>query len=276
MVIAKNVPCGIQEIEACLIQNTVSEKPVIRMSYERLVNHRKIWKRKKILRRIYREWYTLLMAHAREGNIVELGSGAGHLAEQYSGILSSDIIPCPWINIVCDATSMPFKEESIHSLMLIDVLHHLGDIQSFFREVERVLKINGRLIMLEPYISPLSFFIYRCFHQEPVVFNVDVFAKRSSDIQNHKKEPFDSNSAIPTILFKREEKRFKVEYPRLQIIKKDLLTFFLYPLSGGIKHRSFIPNWSFSIIGFIEKLMRPVAKLFAFRIFIVIEKTNRG
>lgn len=244
------------------------------MLYEKLKEHKEIWKKKEIIRRIYLDWYKLIMTHKREGRIVELGSGIGNLSEYYPEIISSDIIPCPWLDIVFNATAMPFEEEGIDTLIMIDLLHHLIDVDSFFTEVDRVLKNKGRLIMLEPYISPISFFIYSYLHQEPLVLNIDVFAKRSTDIQNHRKEPFDSNSAIPTILFWREEKRFREKYPRLRIVEKDLLAFLLYPLSGGFEHRSLVPVWGFSIVSFIEKLMRPLVKLIAFRTFVMIEKED--
>jgi SAM-dependent methyltransferase len=242
------------------------------MSYNKLREHREVWKKKEILRRIYLDWYKLIMAYAKEGKIVELGSGSGNLSEYYPDIISSDIIPCPWLDIAFDVTRMPFKEESIDTLIMIDLLHHLEDVSSFFEEVERVLKDKGRLIMLEPYISPFSFLIYNYLHQESVIFNIDVFAQRSRKDQDYKKDPFEANSAVPTIIFWREPEQFSKRYPQLRIMKKSLLSFLLYPLSGGFEHRSLIPMCGVGIVRLIERLMSPLAKLLAFRTFIAIEK----
>jgi len=242
------------------------------MSYAKLKERGKIWKEKEIIRWIYLDWYKLIMDNVKDGKIVELGSGSGNFSQYYPNIISSDIIHCPWLEMTFDAASTPFKEESIDSLIMVDLLHHLEDLNLFFTEVDRVLKDKGRLIMIEPYISPFSFLIYHFLHQEQVVLNAKIFSKKTNISQGHKKDPFVANSAIPTILFWKKRKQFQRKYPRLKVIEKKLFSFLLYPLSGGFEHRSLIPMWWAGILNLIERLMSPLAKLLAFRTLIVIEK----
>ena len=80
------------------------------------------------------------------------------------------------------------------------------------------------------------------------------------------------NSAIPTILFSKEVNRFHKEFPNFKVIKKELLTFISYPLSGGFDRRSFVSDGILKYMYFIENLFKPFKLFFAFRTFIIIEK----
>ena len=244
------------------------------MSYEILKRHREIWQKKKVLRDIYHDWYRLIIENMADNRpALEIGSGGGNFKEFFPEVISSDYLFCEWIDLSLDAHTLPFRTESLGNIIFIDVLHHLANPVHFFSEAQRVLQNNGRIIMLEPYMSPCSYIIYNYFHQEDVDFEIDVWNKRIAS--NNKKPAFDGNSAIPTLMFSKEIERFHKEFPGLKVIKKDLLTFILYPLSGGFDRKSIVPAGMVKHIGFIEKIIRPFGLFFAFRIFIVIEKSKK-
>jgi len=241
------------------------------MSYEILKRHREIWQKKTVLRDIYHDWYRLIIENMADNRpVLEIGSGGGNFKEFFPDVISSDFIFCEWIDLNLDAHVLPFRKDSLGNIIFIDVLHHLANPVLFLSEAQRVLQNNGRLIMLEPHISPFSYIIYNYFHQEDVDFKVDVF-RDNGDLKN-KKAAFDGNSAIPTIMFSKEINKFQKEFPNLKVIKKELLTFILYPLSGGFDRKSFVPAGMIKYIGFIEKLLRPFGRIFALRTFVVIEK----
>ena len=244
------------------------------MSYEILKRHREIWQKKKVLRDIYHDWYRLIIENmANNKPVLEIGSGGGNFKEFFPDVISSDFVFCEWIDLSLDAHTLPFRTDSLGNIIFIDVLHHLANPVLFLSEAQRVLQNNGRLIMLEPYISPFSYIIYNYFHQEEVDFKIDVWNKRIAS--NNKKKAFDGNSAIPTIMFSKEIKRFREEFPNLQVIKKELLTFIFYPLSGGFDHKNFIPPFSVQYLNLIERILQPFGRIFAFRNFIVIEKGKK-
>jgi SAM-dependent methyltransferase len=241
------------------------------MSYDILKNHREIWQTKKVLRDIYHDWYRLItenMAYNRP--VLEIGSGGGNFKEFFPDLISSDFIFCEWVDLNLDAHALPFRQNSLGNIIFIDVLHHLESPVLFLSEAQRVLQNNGRLIMLEPYISPVSYIIYNYFHQENVDFKFDIWNRRN--VSKHKKAAFDGNSAIPTVIFSKEIEKFHKEFPDLKVIKKEQIAFILYPLSGGFDRKSFVPADMVKYFGFIEKIFKPFRSLFAFRILVVIEK----
>src|SRR4029453_1026106 len=133
-----------------------------------LAEHRRIWHRKSTLRRIYRdEFFARLISSCRKHGVsVEVGGGPGLLKEMLPTLISTDVVFCPWLNAVADAQCLPFKSNSISNLMGLDILHHLEKAMKFLQEAERILVPGGRLILVEPWVTPFSYLIYRYLHRE--------------------------------------------------------------------------------------------------------------
>ena len=63
------------------------------------------------------------------------------------------------------------------------------------------------------------------------------------------KNPYDSNQAIPTILFKRDSKLFLETVKGFKINSSNWLSLFAYPLSGGFKSWSLLPSkWVHAVL----------------------------
>lgn len=200
---------------------------------------------------------------------MELGGGSGNLKEFFPKALSTDVVFAPWLDAVLDAHNLPFKFESLDSIVLFDVLHHLQAPALFFHEAERVLRPGGRIIFMEPYVSWASFFIYRFFHQEGMKWQVNPLEE---DRLSKSKAPFFGNQAIPTLLFKKYMRRFVESFPRLKVTKKEKMDSLIYPLSGGFHHPSICPAFLRPSLESLEKLLRPLNSILAFRLFAVIQK----
>ncbi len=241
------------------------------MSYEILKKHRRVWEKKKVLQRIYHNWYKLIIRNmAAQEPTLEIGGGGGNFKEFFPDLISSDYTFCPWLDLNLDAHDLPFRSGSLGNIVIIDVLHHLAGPVVFIKEAQRVLKPNGRLIMLEPCISPLSFLIYNFFHQEDVDFSFDVFSEEMWCAEEEKK-PFDGNMAIPSRMFLREPEKFRKLFSEFEIIRTNYSDYFVYPLSGGFEHPSLIPLFSLSFLRGVEKFIQPLGSFFAFRLLIVLE-----
>lgn len=236
----------------------------------RLLKHQKVWKQKKILRTIYRQWYEEIIKDLRQGSgkTIEIGSGTGNFKEFMPSCISSDVEKCSWLDMCFDAHHIPFPNNSISNLVMIDVFHHLENPLGFLKEATRVLKPGGRLIMNEPYPSIFSLIIYKRFHPEQFLMNIDYFKYSLK-----KSDPWESNQAIPYLFFfKQKLKLMTVLGNQINIKKIKRMSFFSYPASGGFEHKSYISNSLLPILNLLEKLLSPFAKFLAFRCYIVLEK----
>jgi len=220
--------------------------------------HRNIWRNKKILQKIYFEWYKKIVKDMKEGKTLEIGSGSGNFKEFKKDIITSDICKKPWIDKCFDAHNIPFKNQSLDNIVMIDVLHHLQSPMKFLKEAERVLVKGGKIIMVEPYPSFFSLQIYRKFHPEPFIMN------ENSEVPNQ---------AFPYLIFYKNLGKFnKILGSKFIILKKEEFSFLLYPLSGGFEHRQLFPDKLFKFLQIFEIILKPFRKLLAFRCYIVLEK----
>ena len=239
-----------------------------------LNKHREIWKSKKMLRDIYTEWYIKIINNLSDvpGKTLELGSGTGNLKEYKTDIITSDIDPHPWLDMIFDAHKIPLKNNQLSNIVMVDVLHHLENPVNFFFEAYRVLKKGGRIIMVEPYPSPFASLIYKLFHPEPFIFNIDYFNKTKN---KNTKKPWEANQAIPYLLFFKQLNKFNKTFSKnFEIVSREKFSFILYPLSGGFENRQIISNKLIPVAQRLEKLLIPLKDILAFRCFIVLEKIN--
>jgi SAM-dependent methyltransferase len=241
------------------------------MSNEILRQHQTVWEQKPILRLLYTEWYKEIVSWLRPGRSLEVGGGTGNLKEFFPGVLCTDVVRLPWLDAVADAQFLPFDANSLTNIVLFDTLHHIENVRLFFDEALRTLQPSGRLVIMDPYMSALSWPIYRFLHPEPVDFGKDPLSLRPPMAF---RRPFDSNQAVATIIFERSFDRFRHQYPRFEKLHHRRLAFFAYPLSGGFDHPSLLPMWSIRPMLTLERAVRFLNRLFAFRLLVVLEKNT--
>jgi SAM-dependent methyltransferase len=231
---------------------------------------KKLIRQKKFLEKIYQEWYGLIRTELLTSTscVLELGSGAGFLIEFIPNLIRTEIFYITEMDAILDAGKMPLKNKSLSAIVMSDVFHHLPKPRDFLNEVIRVLPKGGKVVMIEPWVSRWSRWVYPHFHHEP--FNPDV-----------KKWEFPSagplsgsNQALPWIIFERDREMFEDEFPELLIKKIQPLMPFRYLVSGGVSLRSFMPGWSFGFWHWMEKLITRKIELWAMFALIVIEKVD--
>jgi SAM-dependent methyltransferase len=237
-----------------------------------LISQRKTWDERPLLRKIYRRWYVLIAKELAptEKVTVELGCGIGTFKEWYPAAVATDVLPTPWTEQVVDAEMLCFRDETVGNLVLIDVLHHLPNPKLFFAEAQRVLTPRGRLILLEPYCSPLSGLAYRLFHHERTDKREDPFAHHPQSTS----DPFDSNQALPTLLFWRHLKEFQERYKHLVVLRRRRLAILEYPLSGGFSKRPLLPPALSRPVRRLDDLLHFLSPVAAFRCLVTIEKSQ--
>jgi SAM-dependent methyltransferase len=242
----------------------------------RFEEHRRAWRSNRALRTCYRDWYGLIRANlppAELGPWVEIGSGPGLAKEFIPEMLLTDIVQAPWHDRQALAEALPFEPATVGALVLFDVLHHVAVPPIFFAEAERVLRPGGRIVLVEPYVSPLSNVVYNRFHEEPAILSVDPLALPAA-APDAAKDPFTSNQAIPTLLFARDgARRFRKMFPNLAVTRVRRFAGLAYPATGGFNRRAFLPFPLWRALYFFESLLPELAfRLFGFRMLTVIEK----
>lgn len=241
----------------------------------RLLSYRDVWNTKKVLRRLYHSYYELIAKQLNQGVTLEIGGGCGNIKD-YLGtqVVSIDIQYSSNLDMVADAQFLPFKKAVFNNIVLFDVLHHLQNTDLFFNEAQRVLKPGGRVIMIEPGITPLSYIFYKYFHEEPVDMKDNSFWQTQA-LAKLEKDPYDSNQAIPTLLFKKHMAAFKKCYPCLRPITVSWLSLWAFPLSGGYKRWSLIPAIMIKPLLAVEKVVMPLlGRVCAFRLFVILERES--
>lgn len=241
------------------------------MTLEILQKHRQVWEKKRILQRIYQAWYDqILRERSMAGPTLEIGGGGGNFKSCCPDLISSDYTFCPWLDVNLDGHNLPFRDATLGNIVMIDVLHHLAEPLLFIEEAGRVLHGGGRLILLEPAITPGSYPIYKFLHPEDVDCSYDVFSAVPW-ASKEDKQPFEGNMAIPTRMFFRNCEKFRKKFRNFQVIKKKYSDYIIYPLSGGFDHSCVIPECSLPFLSCLEKVLSPIGFIFAFRILVVLE-----
>jgi len=236
--------------------------------------HRRVWQRKPALRAVYQDLFRRLDDQCADGPVLEVGGGSGNYKDWNPQALTIDIQALPWVNVVADAHRLPFSDQSFQSIIMLDTLHHLERPRVFFEDALRVLRPAGRVVLVEPMISPLSYFFYKFFHAEPVDMGEDPLAYKMPEAG---RDPFDSNQAIPTLLFRRGRREFETVFPGFTVRQCRGFSLFAYPLSGGFQPWSLLPAFLAPGLQRLEKALEGLlAPLIGFRMLVVIEKDKAG
>lgn len=203
---------------------------------------------KPFLRKLYEEWYQrIAICFPTGAQVLEIGSGAGFLKSLMPDLITSELFPTPSVELVIDAQSITLSDASLDGIVMTDVLHHLPDCTSFFREATRVIRVGGHIVMIEPWNTPWSRLVYTQLHHEPFEPNAPEWRIPPSGPLSG------ANGALPWIIFHRDRSIFDQRHPNLRIERITPIMPFAYLLSGGVSLRSILPGWMYWFIRFLEQ-----------------------
>jgi SAM-dependent methyltransferase len=243
---------------------------------QQLLRHRRVWEQKPILRRVYHdEFFTRLLSSRKAGGIsVEVGAGPGFFKQVAPDILATDLIWCPWLDAVADAQRLPFRSRSITNVFGLDMLHHLATPMTFLTEVSRILIPGGRLILVEPWITPFSYFIFRFMHQERCDLSETPWLLKAPG-GTPEKMAFDGNQAIPYLLFGPGHRSATLDSLReFKLAALEPFCLFAYLLSGGFKPMNLLSESLYPAVSKFERVTSPLwRRLAALRVLLVLEKS---
>jgi SAM-dependent methyltransferase len=247
------------------------------MSLERLETHRQIWKEKPVLPAIYQVWFDALLDSIRTSSrVLEVGAGPGLFSEYARAHrpemhwLATDILEAPWNQLVADGSRLPIRNASVDAVAAFDLVHHLADPAGFFSEATRVLRPGGKIAVVEPWVSPVSYPVYRFLHEEGCRLGLDPWDPFGV-AHGGTKSAFTGDAAVVFQLVRKTPPE-RWESLGLSSPKTTLMNGFAYVLSMGFQPWSLLPvSWLPCFRG-LDHVLTPFAPLLGFRVLAVWER----
>jgi hypothetical protein len=108
---------------------------------------------------------------------------------------------------------------------------------------------------------------YRLFHHERTDLSAPPF-ERDESLAG---DPMQSNQARATLVFFRHRDELRSLRPELRLVSRRRLAVIAYALSGGFTKRGLLPRSLWPLAFALERALRPLAPLLAFRCLVVLE-----
>jgi SAM-dependent methyltransferase len=240
------------------------------MSRALLDEHRALWLRKPALAEVYGVWFELLAAELpRSARVLEVGAGPGlfafwlRRARPDLRLVSADALVAPWNDLAADALRLPFVDACFDAVLALDVLHHLAQPAIFFREAARLLPAGGCVTVVEPWVSPFSYPIYRFLHQEGCTLGLDPWNPFGLHA-GAPKDAFDGDAAVVRALVGQttatQWRTLGFEPPVLR-----LLNGFAYVASLGFKPAAPVPLRVVRALRTLDRWFAPLSPALALR-----------
>ncbi len=175
--------------------------------------------------------YLFIKKYASNEKILDIGSGGGYGESFFPNRVSLDIDKNKNPDIVGDAHNIPFGDDSFNTILCTEVLEHLKDPKKAIKEMKRVLKPGGRLILTTRFIFPIHTYEY------------DYYRFTEFDLRNlfkdWKIEQFQNESgSLEVISILLQRIIFQVKFKGNRLIKGILLLliYFFYFLQKFVKN----------------------------------------
>lgn len=202
---------------------------------------------KSFLKAIYSEWYQRIAdALPRKDTVLELGAGAGFFQEFIPQIITSEVFEVPGIDLIADACALPLPDRSLDAIVMTDVFHHIPNVSRFLSEATRCICPGGRIVMVEPWRTPWSEWVYSNLHPEPFGPECGWEIPSTGPLSG-------ANGALPWIVFERDRAIFEAQFPEWRIVGIEPMMPFSYLLSGGVSMRSLTPGYMYRLVRAFEK-----------------------
>ena len=207
--------------------------------------------------------------------VVEFGSGAGFSATYLAtnDLVLTDIEIRPWIDLVADATTPPFRPESIDIIICNQVLHHIPSPARFFESAETVLRPGGFILINEPETSFLLRLVLRVMRHEGWSYDVDPFDRDELCVDGD--DPWGGNAAVANLLFSNPAE-FEAKFPQFSVVENALTECFIFLLSGGVSTTTLsvpLPNRARPLLKWLDRaLIGALPGVFALGRRVALEK----
>lgn len=237
--------------------------------------HRAVLRRKPMIRGVFDAFHACFAAlDARflggGGAVIELGAGVYPVRETIPGVLATDVVDAPHLDLTLDAGAMDLPDASVHAFYLQNVFHHFPEPSRFFAELERTLVPGGGAILIEPAAGPFAAWLY------PRLFASEGYDRHAPAWDTPVGGPMSgANQALSYLVFDRDLARFEREHPGLEVVHRDVLPHWpRYLLSGGLNFRSLVPCWATPAVLALEWLLYPLRGVLGLHRVLVIRRRS--
>ena len=224
---------------------------------------------KAFLSRLYADFYEEIrraMPAGVQGPIVELGAGAGGFKSHLPHLITGDVLPSRFIDACFDARHLPFKPNSLQGIVMLNVFHHIPSAGLFLSDAERCLKPGGVVVMIEPWITVWSYWIYKLLHHEATDASQLGWDFESTGPLSG------ANQALPWIVFKRDRMLFERIFLNLRIEAIRPHTPLRYLASGGLSHKASAPISWYTTLAAMETCVKPLRNGFSMFVTIILKR----
>lgn len=189
---------------------------------------------------------------------VELGCGQGFgkeiiKAKQY---LLTDFNDYDWLDVKnVNALETPFEDNRFDFVIASNMIHHVPYPARFFKEVGRILKPGGRLLVQDVNCSFLMRVMLHLMRIEGYSYERNVFDETIP--QSNTDDLWSGNNAVPNLLFD-DINKFHKEIPYFEITHTSFSECLTYLASGGVTAKTFhipLPTLIMKFLGLIDRAL---------------------
>ena len=190
---------------------------------------------------------------------IEVGSGAGFSKEfiKNKNFKLTDLGEDNHLDFKnIDAQDTKFEDESFNYVIASNMIHHIPYPIKFFKEMNRILKKNGKLIIFESYCSLIFQLATIIMKHEGFDFTLDVWDEENP--KSDEKNAWHGNIAVPHLIFD-DKYKFQENLGQYFKIDYEMLTECLIFLnSGGVTSKTkYIPMNIFflDVLNYLDKIL---------------------
>ena len=235
-------------------------------------------KKSKNLDYLLRERFSWMNNFIMENDLgLEVGSGVGY-AKNYiknKNFKTSDISSDEHLDFKnIDAQKTNFSNDHFNYIIASNMVHHVPYPMKFFKEMHRILKKDGNLIIFEPYCSVTLQIVTILMKHEGFDFTVnpwDINTPKSSET-----DAWHGNIAVSNLIFDDKDNFKQYLGDSFEIHYEKLTECLIFLNSGGVTSKTFyIPmnNFFLKLLNFLDKiLIKTMPSIFCLGRRIVLKK----
>lgn len=211
------------------------------------------------LRFLLKNRYEWMNKYIKENDCgVEVGAGAAlsRFFIRTKNYVTTDYNNNEWLDIKnINAVNTPFSNNSFDFVIASNMLHHIYSPVDFLREMYRILKPGGRLIIQDVNMSFFTCAMLRLTRHEGYSFEKNVFD--NNELFTDPNNLWTANCAVSNLLFDDKDLFYdKVDY--FKIIKDERCEFLMFINSGGVNSKIFyipLPSICLNIVRLVDNIL---------------------